>query len=249
MLTTLACKPLPDVSVTRLALEPLSVDESVALVEAASEDAPLSPHAALALARRSGGNPLFLGELVVAARSGGAVDELPDSAEALITARIDRLAPSERTLLRQASVLGAEFPAALLPKSLDGSSPPVDEDLVDRLDGFLWRRAGMAGSGASRRFCGGNSRAGRRGRPAGNPPCRGWRRGSSSTIGNASSAAAGRRARHGCPRRRPGRGRRRGSLPARRAGQRTAPSGRASGTHPAVSARTTPRPRRRNHDR
>src|SRR5207302_7075455 len=75
----------------------------------------------------------------------GAVDELPDSAEALITARIDRLAPSERTLLRQASVLGAEFPAALLPKSLDGSSPPVDEDLVDRLDGFLWRRAGMAG--------------------------------------------------------------------------------------------------------
>ena len=53
---------------TCLRLEPLGEAEATELVQVAARDAPLLAHEAAVLAERSGGNPLFLRELVAAAR-------------------------------------------------------------------------------------------------------------------------------------------------------------------------------------
>jgi class 3 adenylate cyclase/tetratricopeptide (TPR) repeat protein len=107
-------------------LTPLSDDDVSTLAWAETEELRLAPHEISALAKRSGGNPLFLKELVAATQTTDGLDTLPDSVEALITARIDRLPPIERSLLRQAAVLGNSFPEALLLAVLP------EEDSVDR---------------------------------------------------------------------------------------------------------------------
>ena len=71
--------------------EPLTEVARKALLEAASEDAPLRPHELDVVAERSGGNPLFLRELLRAARAAGGVGDLPSSVDGIVTAQIDRL--------------------------------------------------------------------------------------------------------------------------------------------------------------
>ena len=58
----------PDDVSTSLRLEPLAEADATELVQAAALDAPFTAHEAAVLAERSGGNPLFLRELVAAAR-------------------------------------------------------------------------------------------------------------------------------------------------------------------------------------
>ena len=65
------------------------------------------------IAQRAEGNPLFL-EQLVAVDSGEGTGELPASIQAVLAARIDRLEPGERTLLRHAAVEGRTFHAGAL---------------------------------------------------------------------------------------------------------------------------------------
>ena len=74
-----------------------------------------APHEAEDVAERSGGNPLFLLELLDAVRASGSIESLPDSVEALIAGEIDRLAPTDRTILRYA--VGPRDPASTPPSS------------------------------------------------------------------------------------------------------------------------------------
>ncbi|HEV8573253.1 MAG TPA: adenylate/guanylate cyclase domain-containing protein [Dehalococcoidia bacterium] len=106
---------VPDASIDHftIRLAPLSSADSLKLTEAASEEAPLPPHVMAALTERAAGNPLFLQQLISASLATGG-DALPDSVEAAITARIDRLAPGDRGLLRYASVIGQQFNLSLL---------------------------------------------------------------------------------------------------------------------------------------
>ena len=121
---------------TRIDLQPLDETGATEMLTIATEEAPLRPDELVALAERSGGNPLFLKELVAATRMGGSLESLPDSVEGLITARIDRLAPPDRNLLRRASVLGRSFPSELLVAVLNGETP----------DAITWRRlSGLLG--------------------------------------------------------------------------------------------------------
>jgi tetratricopeptide (TPR) repeat protein len=120
---------------TSIRLKPLDPGAAAQLVAVETEGAPFPPHQISALAERSGGNPLFLKELIVAARDAG-LETLPDSVEALIMARIDSLAPAERNLLRRASVVGRAFPREYLFSVLD-AVPPPDDPVWHRLSGFL----------------------------------------------------------------------------------------------------------------
>jgi class 3 adenylate cyclase/tetratricopeptide (TPR) repeat protein len=102
-----------DAPSTTLELAPLDASETTQLVSAATDAVPLAAHDMAQLVERSAGNPLFLQELVVAAQAVGGVDSLPGSIESLMTARVDRLPPDLRDLLREVSVLGYSFPRDL----------------------------------------------------------------------------------------------------------------------------------------
>ena len=96
----------------------------------------LAPHVMSALVERANGNPLFLRELVAAARGGADLDELPETVEALMTARIDTLMPADRRLLRRAAVLGQRFPMHWLRGMLELGEVELTAALA-RLGDFL----------------------------------------------------------------------------------------------------------------
>jgi class 3 adenylate cyclase/tetratricopeptide (TPR) repeat protein len=116
-----------------LCLLPLSFDATCDLVNLVTEDEPLAPHVVEEIARRSGGNLLFLFELLDHARSTRSLAGLPDSVEAFFAAEIDRLAPRDRDLVRYASVLGASFDPELL-------AAAMRDELV--LEAATWARLG-----------------------------------------------------------------------------------------------------------
>jgi S1-C subfamily serine protease len=108
---------------TRLALGPLSGEETAELARdcLGAKSLPTDLHALIL--ERSGGNPLFAEELVrllqdrgllesrggkVALRPGVEVP-MPDSIGALIAARLDLLAPDRKALLADAAVVGRSF--------------------------------------------------------------------------------------------------------------------------------------------
>ncbi len=125
---------------TAIELEPLSEDESAELVEqllsqlagAAGERPSALPQEAI---DRAEGNPLFVEEtirmLVESGSDNGSSDRVPDTLQALIAARIDRLDPSAKTLLQRGSVVGRVFWRG----ALEHLSPDVEshEDLLDDL--------------------------------------------------------------------------------------------------------------------
>jgi class 3 adenylate cyclase/tetratricopeptide (TPR) repeat protein len=126
---------LHDPGVVRRHLGPLTRDDLVALAKESAGDAALPPGALDGIVDRSGGNPLFLQELVRATVEGG-VTELPDTIEAVIAASLDTLRPPDRSLLRHAAVLGGHVPIDVLARMLGTPRAVVERD-VARLSHFL----------------------------------------------------------------------------------------------------------------
>ena len=112
----------PGVPGQRIELAPLDAGAAEQLALAAAQEHAFSAGAMQALAERAGGNPLFLRELVAAARDGAAGD-LPESVETLLTTRIDTLAPADRMLLRYAAVVGRSFGLELVGEILADDFP------------------------------------------------------------------------------------------------------------------------------
>lgn len=90
---------------TQIELGPLPARAAEAVVRQIMPKA--APETVAALIRRAEGNPLFLRELGLAALDGD--DALPSTIEAVMQARIDRLAPAAQTVLRAAAVFGRTF--------------------------------------------------------------------------------------------------------------------------------------------
>jgi class 3 adenylate cyclase/tetratricopeptide (TPR) repeat protein len=122
---------------TTLELEPLSGAASTALLTAATEAAPLRPHEMQAIVERAGGNPLFIEEIVYAARVAGSLEAVPGSLEAAIAAQLDRLDESSRRLVRYAAVLGNTFRRSLLAALLHAEGVVLDAAVQTRADAFL----------------------------------------------------------------------------------------------------------------
>lgn len=119
-------------------LGPLPDEDAAALVSLATNTVSMPPHFAERLVERSAGNPLFLLELVAAAGAQADLDALPDSVEAIVSSRLDRLAPSDRKLLRYASVLGSRFEGSLVRDALGPLVPEAkDASAWSRLDEFV----------------------------------------------------------------------------------------------------------------
>ena len=118
-----------------LELEALADDAGATLVQelAAQVDVPIDVEAVLAKAE---GNPLFVEETIraLAERPNGRQDRIPDTLQALIAARIDRLPPESRRLVQRAAVMGRVF----LRGALAHLSPDLD-DVDAVLDDLLFR--------------------------------------------------------------------------------------------------------------
>ena len=118
-----------------LELEALPDEESRELVSALAGEVgvPVDVPAVLAKAE---GNPLFVEETIraLAESADGRQERIPDTLQALIAARIDRLPPGQRRLLQRASVMGRVF----LHGALVHLSPDVD-DVDTALDELLLR--------------------------------------------------------------------------------------------------------------
>jgi class 3 adenylate cyclase/tetratricopeptide (TPR) repeat protein len=116
-------------------LQPLDRPALCELAVAASGSTVLPPGMVDDLVDRSGGNPLFLRELVNATVT-GSITEVPDTIEAVVGASIDTLAPRDRSLLRHAAVLGGHVPLSVLVAMVDEPTDEVELSLA-RLAHFL----------------------------------------------------------------------------------------------------------------
>jgi DNA-binding SARP family transcriptional activator len=112
-----------------LELEPLTDDESEQL--AAELGSEVEGTARTRIVGVAEGNPLFLEHLLAFAEEAGLLAALPPTVEALLAARLDRLAPDERALLERAAVVGRDFSrSALMTLSPPDALPGLDRRLA-----------------------------------------------------------------------------------------------------------------------
>jgi tetratricopeptide (TPR) repeat protein len=126
-------------------LGPLAQAASAEIMRGVLGAARIAPELAQLLHDRTAGNPFFLEETCQALREAGAVvlrdgeavaediaalGELPETVQAVIRTRLDRLQPEARHTLRVASVIGREFTRGIL-EELAGQgwngAPPLDQ--------------------------------------------------------------------------------------------------------------------------
>jgi len=125
------------VRATAIELEPLARQDGSRLLEALAdgESVELTDAQRDAVLDTTEGNPLFIEETVrMFLESGGEPSGIPPTVQAMIAARIDRLPPSERKVLRRAAVAGRTFWSGAV-EALGEDSDPVAgelEELVQR---------------------------------------------------------------------------------------------------------------------
>jgi class 3 adenylate cyclase/tetratricopeptide (TPR) repeat protein len=130
----LAWPPRSDRStVVSLTLQPLSHDETDELSRALLSEEEPPGHTLNALFDRSGGNPLFLIELVALTEAGNGGD-LPDTLRTLIAARLDQLTLTQRQLLENAAVLGTSGSVFALEQFAMALSQPEPAEALQELD-------------------------------------------------------------------------------------------------------------------
>src|SRR5881275_1637376 len=126
------------VRTTAIELEPLGREDSEALADALLEEHRVTGKVRARLLDKTEGNPLFVEEtvrmLVEEGADGG--DRIPDSLQAMIGARIDRLPAGAKIVLQRGAVIGRTFWAG----AIDHLSPEYHSDeLEDMLDDLLLR--------------------------------------------------------------------------------------------------------------
>ena len=121
----------------RIELGPLDEDDVRNMIGTLLGDRALTTNTIREIVKRSDGNPLFAGELLRALAEDPHA-AMPPTLEALVESRIDSLAPQDRVLLRNASVLGAQVDIMLLGRIVDDQLIRR-QDRWDRLDPFLER--------------------------------------------------------------------------------------------------------------
>jgi class 3 adenylate cyclase/DNA-binding SARP family transcriptional activator len=116
---------------TSATLEPLATSECEALLESLGDglDPQLRAHVVIA----SGGNPLFLEEMAALARETGTLT-VPATIQALLAARLERLAVEEREILERGAIEGEVFHRSAV-RALSGERSEIEVD--SRLAGLV----------------------------------------------------------------------------------------------------------------
>ena len=125
-----------------LSIGALSNDETAQLLQRLIDRAVLDADAQQAVLQRAEGNPLYAEEYarMLAEHDGGDLP-LPETVQGLIAARIDGLAPEEKSLLQDASVIGKVFWPGALAKSDENVLHALERKEFVRRD----RRSAIAG--------------------------------------------------------------------------------------------------------
>jgi class 3 adenylate cyclase/tetratricopeptide (TPR) repeat protein len=102
---------------TQVALPPLTPADSLVVVQAVPQAAQLPACQHQAIVIKASGNPFFVEELALAAVARDDQSRplpLPDTIQAVLAARLDRLPPETKRLVQIAAVIGPEVPVSLL---------------------------------------------------------------------------------------------------------------------------------------
>jgi len=119
----------------RVLLDALSADETDALLEGLGGTILESDQRAR-IVETAEGNPLFLEQLLALALEGGLAERaLPETIQALLAARLDRLGPGERAVLERGAVVGKEFTAEDVVALLDPNAAPTADAHLQTLAG------------------------------------------------------------------------------------------------------------------
>ncbi|HWJ40807.1 MAG TPA: AAA family ATPase, partial [Candidatus Limnocylindrales bacterium] len=137
---------------TQLRLDPLGIESADEMLSALIGDSPQLAALKKLITQKTEGNPFFMEETVQVLLDEGALVrngtvkltkslgelKIPPTVQAILAARIDRLAPDHKDLLQTLAVIGTEFKFALIRKVLDqeaGAASPgeVVETMLSEL--------------------------------------------------------------------------------------------------------------------
>jgi DNA-binding SARP family transcriptional activator len=132
-------------NVDRVPLDALSAEETDALLDGLGGSVLESDQRAR-IAEAAEGNPLFIEQLLALALEGGLAERpLPETIQALLAARLDRLGPGERAVLERGAVIGKEFAAGDVVGLLDPDAAPTAGAHLSTLVGRGFVRPNAAG--------------------------------------------------------------------------------------------------------
>lgn len=118
-------------------LGPLDDDSVRAITIESTRATPLRAHELASIVSRSGGNPLFLHEILRVVAETGTAAELPESLDAVVSTEIDTLPALPRRLLRYSSVLGRRFRRQVLDEFLAPEAVTLDDATRRELERFI----------------------------------------------------------------------------------------------------------------
>jgi DNA-binding SARP family transcriptional activator/tetratricopeptide (TPR) repeat protein len=114
-------------NVDRISLDVLSPEDTSSLLDGLG-GAVLESDQHARIAETADGNPLFVEQLLALALEGGLAERpLPETIQALLAARLDRLGPGERAVLERGAVIGKEFRLEDVVALVDPDAAPTTE--------------------------------------------------------------------------------------------------------------------------
>jgi tetratricopeptide (TPR) repeat protein len=116
-----------------ISLPPLSEEEASHLVAELLERTLLNAETQAELLVRAGGNPLYAEQYARILNAGRALEELPETVQGIIAARLDALSEQEKRLLQDAAVVGKVFWLGAV-EAVDGVSRWQAEELLYALE-------------------------------------------------------------------------------------------------------------------
>jgi DNA-binding SARP family transcriptional activator len=120
---------------SRILLDALSAEDTDALVTGLGGTV-LESDQRDRIAEAAEGNPLFVEQLLALALEGGLAERpLPETIQALLAARLDRLGPGERAVLERGAIVGKEFRADDVAALLDPDAAPTADAHLETLVG------------------------------------------------------------------------------------------------------------------